>query len=268
MALPVRDGLPTRRFPWITLGLIAVNVFIFLFVQPSAFQNPPDLGESQGRSEYFEDLRRIDEAEEFVMRWGSVPCEIVTGEPVAEAPSKCDEVETYNVPEGKSVYLTLFTDMFLHGGVLHLAGNMLFLWVFGNNVEDRIGRLSYLVVYLLGGVAATLGYVAVNQNVSGPLIGASGAVAAVMGAYFVFHPRGRILTAIATAAFQVVYVPAAVVLGLFFVTQFFTADEYVAWEAHVAGMVAGFVMALGLNAVPAIRSRGRTGSAEAAGQRF
>lgn len=254
MAFPLRDGLPTRRFPWVTVVLMVINVVVFLFVQPSAFQNPPD----PSAQDYYHEYERQVDAEEFVARWGAVPCEVLTGDPVAERPAQCTDIDIDSpMAEGKSVYLALLTAMFLHGSVLHLVGNMLFLWVFGNNVEDRLGRTTYLVLYLIGGALGTLGYAAVNTDLSGPLIGASGAIAAVMGAYFVFHPRARILTAIATAAVQVVYVPAAVVLGLFFVTQFFTADEYVAWEAHVAGMVAGVILALILGRVPAIARRGR-----------
>lgn len=248
MALPLRDDLAPRRFPWVTLALFALNVVVFLFVQPSAFQNPPDSYTSA-------ELTREAEATEYAMRWGAVACELRTGELVAERPAECADEVGEPLPRDKSIYLALLTCMFLHGSTAHLAGNMLFLWVFGNNVEDRLGPVRYLALYLIGGVAATLGYAAVNASASVPLIGASGAIAAVMGAYLVLFPRGRILTAIATAAFQVVYVPAAVVLVLFFVTQFLTPDNEVAWEAHVAGMVAGFLGALALKQVPAVRRR-------------
>jgi membrane associated rhomboid family serine protease len=248
MALPLRDDLPARRFPWVTLALFAINVVVFLFVQPSAFQNPP--------SDYTasEVAREVD-ASEYAMRWGAVACELRTGERVADRPDGCDDDVGEPLPRDKSVYLALLTCMFLHGSTLHLAGNMLFLWVFGNNVEDRLGPFRYLGLYLVGGVAATLGFAAVNGRAAVPLIGASGAIAAAMGAYLVLFPRGRILTAIATAAFQVVYVPAAVVLVLFFVTQFLTPDNDVAWEAHVAGMVAGFLGALVLGRLPSVRRR-------------
>lgn len=248
MALPLRDDLVPRRFPWVTLALFAINVVVFLFIQPSAFQNPPDDYTSA-------EAARGIEATEFAMRWGAVACELYTGERVADRPAGCDDDIGEPLPRDKSVYLALLTAMFLHGSTAHLAGNMLFLWVFGNNVEDRLGTLRYLALYLIGGVAATLGYAAVNVRAPVPLIGASGAIAAVMGAYLVLFPRGRILTAIATAAFQVVYVPAAVVLVLFFVTQFLTPDNEVAWEAHVAGMVAGFLGALALSRLPSVRRR-------------
>jgi membrane associated rhomboid family serine protease len=240
MALPLRDDVPVRRTAWVTIALIAINVIVFLFVQPSAFQNPPDREDAPT----YRDFQRSVEATEFSYRWGAVPCEIESGTQVSERPGACDEWVPVNPDEHKSVYLALLTCMFLHGSVLHLAGNMLFLWVFGNNVEDRLGRLGYLALYLIGGVIATLGFVVTNAGSSEPVIGASGAIAAAMGAYLVFHPRGRVLTVVATAAVQLVYVPAAVVLGLFFVTQFFTGEESVAWEAHAVGMVAGALVAL------------------------
>jgi membrane associated rhomboid family serine protease len=259
MALPFRDDLPTRRFPWVTLGLMVLNVIVFLFVQPSAFQNAPD----PAAINTSRDIERAREAETYAFRWGAVPCETLSGQVVADRPDRCESVPPgVDYPEDKSILAALLTCMFLHGSLLHLGGNMLFLWVFGNNVEDRLGRLWYLALYLGGGVAATVGYAVVNPSAAIPLIGASGAIAAVMGAFLVFHPRARILTAIATAAFQVVYVPALVVLILYFVTQFFTAEEFVAWEAHVAGMIAGFIGALLLGRVASVRRRAEADRAD------
>jgi membrane associated rhomboid family serine protease len=252
MALPLRDDLPTRRFPWVTLALIVVNVVVFLFVQPSGFQSG---GTSPGEVQSQRQAAKVDEATEFAYAWGAVPCEVISGEAVADHPAQCEDTGEGPLPDRKVVLVALLTSMFLHGGIAHLAGNMLFLWVFGNNVEDRVGKLGYLLLYVGGGVAAALGFVLVNQRSTGPMIGASGAIAAVMGAYLVFHPRSRILTVVASAAFQVVYVPAAVVLALFFVTQFFTPEAEVAWEAHVAGMVAGFVAALAIGRLPSVRGR-------------
>ena len=248
MALPLRDDHRTRTTPWVTLALLAINIVVFLFVQPAGFQ-VGELGESQ------DGYWRATQAEEFANRWGSVACELRTGETLFAEPEGCTGERTEFPPEGKSIVLALFTCMFLHGSVLHLASNMLFLWVFGSLVEDRIGRTNFLGLYLIGGMVATLGYAAANVSSPAPLIGASGAIAVAMGAYLVLFPRARILTVIVTAAFQVVYVPAAVVLLLFFVTQFFTADENIAWEAHAAGMAAGFFAALVLRQVPAIRRR-------------
>ena len=262
MALPLRDDVPTRRFPWVTLGLILANVVIFLFVQPSAFQNPPNTeGQVSAR-----DVARTVEANEFSFRWGAVACEVLTGKPLADRPSGCHDgrdVEelvrfTHQSP-AKSPILGLLTSTYHHGGVAHLAGNMLFLWVFGNNVEDRLGRGLYLALYLIGGMLAGLGFALVNPHAMVPLIGASGAIAVTMGAYLVFFPRGRILTVVAPGTFQLVYVPAAVVLALFFVTQFFSGEDNVAWEAHAAGMIVGVMAALVLGRLPHLRPGGRTG---------
>ncbi len=257
MALPLRDDLPTRRFPWVTVTLIVVNVLVFLFVQPSAFQNPPK-ADTYAASE----SARARAAEEYSFRWGAVSCEVLGGQRLADRPSRCHDLPPAPLPTDKSIYLALLTCMFLHGSLLHVGGNMLFLWVFGNNVEDRLGPATYLGLYLVGGVLATLGFVLTNQHTAVPLIGASGAIAAVMGAYLWFHPKGRILTAISTAAFQVVYVPAMVVLALFFVTQFLTPDSEVAWEAHVAGMIAGFVGAVALSQLPSVKRRAETDQAD------
>lgn len=258
MALPLRDDERTKRVPWVTLALIAINVFVFLFVQPSGFQWGAPEG-SIGQDRYW----RAEERDQFAYRWGSVACELTTGKTLADKPKGCHGRRTSFPPEGKSITLALLTAMFLHGSIDHLAGNMLFLWVFGSTVEDRLGRLNYLALYLLGGIVATLGYTATNVHSTSPLIGASGAIAVAMGAYLVMLPRARVLTVIATAAFQVVYVPAAIVLLLFFVTQFFTGDSDVAWEAHAAGMVVGALAALVLMRIPAIKRRALDDAADA-----
>lgn len=259
MALPLRDDERTRRTPWVTLSLIAINVLVFLFIQPAGFQGGgPDRPGSQDR------FWRVQEQEQFAYRWGSVACEITSGETLADDPKGCDDDQPEDPPRGKSISFALISAMFLHGSIDHLAGNMLFLWVFGSTVEDRLGRLNYLALYILGGMVATLGFVAANTQTASPLIGASGAIAVAMGAYLVLLPRARVLTVIATAAFQVVYVPAAVVLLLFFVTQFFTdPSENIAWEAHAAGMVVGAIAALVLRQIPAIRRRAVDDAADA-----
>jgi membrane associated rhomboid family serine protease len=128
--------------------------------------------------------------------------------------------------------------MFLHGGIAHLFGNMWFLWLFGNNVEEAYGHLRYLAVYVLAGVVATLGFVAMHPGNTTPLIGASGAIAGVLGSYLVLFPGKMIL---AVAFLMVIPVPAAIFLVLWFVGQFAVADAGVAWEAHVTGFVFGVV---------------------------
>lgn len=248
MAIPLRDDVPTRRFPWVTVALIIANVVVFLVLQPSAFQaapGPDEAGSSQ----------RIEQADRFVNTWGAIPCEVVSGQPAASQPVACKDSPEGPVPAHKVVWLALLTSLFLHGNVAHILGNLWFLWVFGNNVEDRLGRAAFVALYLVGGIVASLGFVLVNPHTAQALIGASGAIAAVMGAYLVFFPRGQVLTVIATAAFQVVYVPAAVVLVLFFVTQFLTPGDGVAWQAHVAGMVFGVLVALIASRTPWLRAR-------------
>ncbi len=246
MAIPLRDDAPTRRTPWVTWALILANVVVFLFIQPAFFQS----GRADSTHTSSNDIEESQKAEVFLYKWGAIPCEIEQNKPLSSITNRtsCDfESESLPtpVPQHKEVWLTLLTSIFLHGSLSHVAGNMLFLWVFGNNVEDRLGHITYLIFYLVGGVVAGLGHVVFNSGSIQPVVGASGAIAAVMGAYFVFKPRGRVLTVVVTAAFQVIYIPAYVVLGLFFVTQFFTpTSSNVAWEAHAVGMAAGALAAL------------------------
>jgi membrane associated rhomboid family serine protease len=149
--------------------------------------------------------------------------------------------------------VTIFTSMFMHGGILHLAGNMLFLWIFGNNVEDSMGPVRFVVFYLLGGLAAVAGQVIVGPNEAIPLIGASGAVAAVLGGYIVLYPRARVLTVIFIVFFfTVLELPAMVMLGLWFVQQILFGvyglaqpvggEGGVAYFAHIGGFALGLVL--------------------------
>jgi membrane associated rhomboid family serine protease len=146
----------------------------------------------------------------------------------------------------------IFTSMFMHAGFLHIAGNMLYLWIFGDNVEDRLGHFNYLVFYLVGGVVASMTHVLTNPNSTIPTVGASGAIAAVLGAYLVLYPRSRILTFVPLGFFmQLTTIPASIVLGLWFVLQLFSglisfggADVGgVAFWAHIGGFIFGVVLA-------------------------
>jgi membrane associated rhomboid family serine protease len=145
----------------------------------------------------------------------------------------------------KNVWLALVTSIFLHGSILHLAGNMLFLWVFGNNIEDHLGHVAYLVFYLAAGIIATAAHIAVQPDSTLPVVGASGAIAGVMGAYLVWFPRARVTTLIILIIIPIVTsMPAMWLLLLWFVSQFFTAaDSSVAWVAHVAGFLLGVLVA-------------------------
>jgi membrane associated rhomboid family serine protease len=188
----------------------------------------------------------------------AIPCEVVQGRPLTE-----EEVErTFRfdedsacergVPEDeavfpdKAVWLALVYSMFLHGSLLHLGGNMLFLWIFGNNIEDRMGIGGYVGFYLLAGLAASAAHILVQPDSTIPVVGASGAIAGVMGAYLVLFPNVRIRSLLILIVFVLFRdVPAKWLLGFWFVTQFFTnPNEGVAWVAHVGGFIFGALVAL------------------------
>jgi membrane associated rhomboid family serine protease len=236
MAIPIGDLNPTRRRGVVTLLLIAVNVMVFLFFQPW------DGG--------------VCEQSAFYVEWGAIPNEIVEQEPLTQA-----EVNTTVDPRcgvramaDKPVVLSVLTAMFLHGGWMHLLGNMLYLFVFGDNVEDRLGHLQFLGFYLVCGIIATVGFAVVNPSSTTTLVGASGAIAGVLGGYLVMYPTARIRVFI--VPFFFVPLPALLVLGGWFVLQLY-ADNIagqsgagVAYVAHVAGFVAGIVIALLLGERP------------------
>ena len=214
--IPLRDDIPTKSFPFITVLLIAANIAVF-FTQ---------LSQGAGGGE-------------FVHTLGVVPVEITRG---------------IDSGTGREVTpeLTLFTSMFLHGGFLHLGGNMLFLWIFGNNVEDSTGPVRFLLFYFLAGLAAAATHIALHPDSRVPMIGASGAVSGVLGAYFLLYPRARVLTLIFFGFFlQTALVPAGFFLGFWFLLQFLSgwigsgaSSEGVAWFAHVGGFLAGIPLLL------------------------
>jgi len=234
--LPIRDDNPTTRRAVVTIALIVVNIGIYFGIQA------PKTGDAQTQFEY---------------RWAAVPCEINTGKPIVAVPegtqagpNACVVPATgISAPQTvfpqKNVWLAIAISMFLHGSVLHVLGNMLFLWIFGNNVEDQLGHVWYLLLYLLGGIAASFVYVAGNTHSTDPVIGASGAIAVVMGAYIVWWPRARVLTLLTIIP---LYLPAVFVLGFWFALQFFTsASSGVATLVHIAGFIIGMVVAFALH---------------------
>lgn len=237
MAVPLRDESPRRQVPWVVLGLIALNVAAFLFLQPASLQ--------QGRADTGSLSAEQDrELSEHFSAWGAVPCEVRALESRSDG-ARCTSDADRPIIDGKPVPASLLTAMFLHGSLAHLAVNMLFLWVFGGAVEDRFGPGPFLGLYLLGGIAGTLTYVALDSGSAAPLVGASGAIAAVMGAFLLIGPRRRILSFVAPLPLVVLALPAWALLGPFLVSQLVTpADTAVAWQAHVGGMVAGFVLAV------------------------
>jgi membrane associated rhomboid family serine protease len=251
--LPLRDSQRRQRVPLVTLGLIAANVVAFLFWQPT--------------------LRHAQDAElaqqTFFWCHGQIPYELAHQVPLAESgssgrvriaqdygvtPNQAGSLQTYlqhRCPD-KSIWFSILSSMFLHAGWLHLLGNMLFLWIFGDNVEDALGKIGYLAFYLLGGVAAGALQFVIGPTSTIPNVGASGAIAAVLGAYIVLYPRARILTVVFFFLITVIELPAVVVLGLWFVLQLFQGfsglaadvNSGVAFFAHVGGFLFGVGIAL------------------------
>lgn len=211
--IPLRDINPTERFPIMTLLLVIANSMVFLYELT--------LGQSGG--------------ELFVSSYALIPARLFSGTGPNDG----------SLP----VAATIFTSMFLHGGVLHIAGNMLYLWIFGNNVEDDTGRLRFILFYLLCGTVAALTHALVNRTSIIPMIGASGAVSGVLGAYLLLYPGARVVTLVFFGFYiRTVEIPAIIVLGSWFVIQFLSALSTsssgggIAWYAHVGGFVAGLVL--------------------------
>jgi membrane associated rhomboid family serine protease len=245
--LPLHDDNPTQRRAWLTIALIVLNVGIYLLWQPRSADTP----------------QAQQDSVEFTYEHAAIPCELTRGHPLEPeqllrgCDADTDAVSGQGSDAGsqpffpnKSVWFAVVVSMFLHGSLLHLGGNMLFLWVFGNNVEDRLGRVAYLAFYLGTGVLATLTHVALQTDSTAPLIGASGAVAGVMGAYLVWFPNARIFTAFFFVLIWFRQLRAKWVLGFWFLSQFFiNPNEGVAWAAHVGGFVAGMLVALVVRAI-------------------
>ncbi len=222
--LPIRDVNPTRITPVFTLLLIGACVFVWFFFQGH---------ESQ------------EEEIEFLFRQAAIGCEITTGNPLT-----VDEINQQFCsadPQGqpafpdKNPWVSVLVSMFLHGSLGHLLFNMWSLWIFGNNVEEAFGAIGYLVLYLLGGVVATMAFVFVNPESTVPLVGASGAIAAVLGAYAVLFPTHRVLGLV---GWFLLPVPAFIFLAVWFVGQFGLGGTNVAWEAHVGGFLFGLLVAV------------------------
>jgi membrane associated rhomboid family serine protease len=215
---PLRDENPTRVTPVVTLALIGANLVVFFLIQ--------------GRG-------TVDEQQALVYERAAISCEVTTGFPLGAneiVSNVClDGAQDPIFPE-KNVFLALLTSMFLHGSVGHVLFNMWFLWIFGNNVEEAFGHIGYLLMYVIGGLAATAAYVGLNPDATIPLVGASGAIAVTMGAYVVLFPGHRILSLV---GWFFLPVPAAIFLIFWFVAQFGLGGTNTAWEAHAAGFVFG-----------------------------
>jgi membrane associated rhomboid family serine protease len=220
--IPLRDRNPTRRTPVITYLLIGACFAVFALELSISLS-----GGDQALERFFEE-------------WGAVPSKITAA---------ISAGNYFSQP-----LLGTITSQFLHGGWLHILGNMLFLWIFGNNVEDRLGRLPFLAFYLVGGIAAALTQAWIDPSSTAPLVGASGAIAAVLGVYFILWPGARILSLVFLGFFyQLLEVPALIVLGYWFVLQLVsgaaslgatTAESDVAFFAHIGGFAAGAAVGL------------------------
>jgi membrane associated rhomboid family serine protease len=244
MVIPVHDDNPLRRTPWVTYGLIAANVVVLLLTPgmlPGSLPQPVT----------------VCRQEAFDYHYGAIPRELVNDRPLRVVVTG-QEVTTARGPAcvvgrpgyHKNPVLSVLTAMFVHAGWLHLLGNMLFLLIFGNNIEDRFRKIPYLIFYVACGYVAAYGFAFVHPGSVEPLIGASGAIAGVLGAYLALYPRARVWSLVPFLFFIPLKIPAWLVLGLWFVLQWAYAvggiggGGAVAYVAHVFGFLAGLLVGL------------------------
>jgi membrane associated rhomboid family serine protease len=264
--IPLRDNIPTDRFPVITVAIIAINVLVFLFLQGPSFSfSGGDAVDTKPVVEYGAVPYRIthpgDECklanigirEVAPGQFEAVPGEqtvLCEGTPEYRAVAQSSQQVPVEDIAQPPAYLTIFTSMFMHGGWLHIFFNMLFLWVFGNNVEDSMGKPRFALFYLLGGLAAAVTQVAVSTDSTVPLVGASGAIAAVLGGYALLYPRARVLTIFFLFFIFFLEIPAMILLGLWILLQFLPAVGQLAtpevgggggtaYFAHIGGFLFG-----------------------------
>ena len=237
--IPIGDSVRSRTFPFVNLTIIALNVLVFLY--ELSLSTMPELG-------------GLTDLDQFFFDWGAMPACLVDwagGDP--DAPQR---QVAFFCSQPSNVAVTPFTSMFIHGGWLHLLGNMIFLWVFGDNVEDAMGHVRYALFYVIAGMAATAAHVAVSQNDLTPAVGASGAIAGVLGAYLVRYPRATVAAVlpIFLLFWLPFYIPAVFLIGFWFLLQVFSgiaglastdvvgAGGGVAWFAHIGGFVGGVAL--------------------------
>jgi membrane associated rhomboid family serine protease len=219
--IPLKDENPTRTAPWLIFVIIGINALVFLGQVSMGLQ-------------------------ESALRFGLIPAELV------HDAGRVYSGPQMGLPPGGQVrnfepsWATLFTSMFMHGSWFHLIFNMWFLWIFGNNVEDRLGHITYIALYLATGVAGTAAFVLMRPEEVTPLVGASGAVAGVLGAYLVIYPRHSVVSLV---GWWILPIPAGIFLAVWFFAQFVVIDIGVAWEAHVGGFLAGMLLALVLRPI-------------------
>lgn len=242
MVIPLGDHNPTRRRPWVTWLIVAATIGVFAFVQP-----------------WWADACA---QRAFFLERGAIPAELARGQPLdAEAVARVSPPGCALQPApDKPVYASALVSLFLHGGWLHLLFNMLYLGIFGNNVEDRLGHGGFALFYLGCGALATVAFVVANATSPVSLVGASGAIAGVLGAYLVMFPRVKVTVTVPFLLFAIVRLPAALVLLLWFVGQLLALGQPmgaggVAYLAHAAGFVAGLGIVLLLGHRPQKRRR-------------
>jgi membrane associated rhomboid family serine protease len=256
--IPLKDNIPTGKFPFVTVSLILINVVVYLL----AIRHGGSLFSGPGTDE--------------VVKYGAIPkvllhpglhCAAVVRTATGQQEVLCNDVvlAANQIPTENTLptWETVFSAMFMHASFLHIAGNMLFLWIFGNNVEDAMGPVKYVFFYMLGGIAALALQVAIDPSSTAPTLGASGAIAAVLGGYILLYPRARVLTLIFIILFfTVIELPALLVLGFWFIEQaVFAAVDLtnptgsgggVAYFAHIGGF------AFGLTTVKLLATRRRS----------
>ena len=234
---PLKDNIPTDRLAIVTIAIIVINVIVYFVLQKGGIFGGPDDG--------------------IVVDYGEIPYEFTN--PGSECDISGDELLCEGQPgvsgEAESqppFWVTAFSSMFMHGSILHLGGNMLFLWIFGNNVEDSMGRVKFVAFYLLGGLAAIGAQILIDLDSAVPTIGASGAVAAVLGGYLLLYPKARVVTLIFIVFFfTIIELPALLILGFWFLQQIaFGAYGLanptgggggVAYFAHIGGFAFGML---------------------------
>lgn len=229
MVLPIGDeNRPNRTTPIVVYSLIAINVLVFIL--------------------------QIMSGERFTMAYAAVPYELTHGVDLVEPVRLTRNVVIPQAPGPYPIWLTVFTSMFMHGGYMHIGGNMLYLWIFGDNIEDNFGRVRFLIFYLLCGVAAMVAQVLLDPDSMIPTLGASGAIAGVLGAYLVMFPRNRIRVLTMFLIITVIELPAILVLGFWIVLQFIsqigsitehtaqTGGGGVAYMAHIGGFLVGMAL--------------------------
>ena len=232
--IPLKDDIPTRRFPVLTVAIIAICCAVYFLFEQGLW----GLGET---------------GNERVLEYGAIPYEVTNpGKECGEVEGQLAcEREAGALPDQSPWWVTIFTSMFMHGSLLHLGGNMLYLWIFGNNIEDSMGRFRFVLFYLLGGLAALGLQVLTDPDSAVPTVGASGAIAAVLGGYAILYPRARVVTLVfIIIIFTIIQLPALLVLGFWFLLQLLPAFSEpvgeggggIAYFAHIGGFLFGLLL--------------------------